>query len=318
MHRGTIFIIAKNDKNRFEVLKSTEFNGGMGLDCHGKEIYNMLKELKKSFLFAPMIREFDSKFFQYNDDVMTYTADEQNTPYIGEQGNEMFEYSQTENQFKFFKDDNGEYIYTSDSNYIKNLSNEDVNIVCSNGTYKLKPNQILVADYDECINNRKESFGYKTDEITELEDLENGKYIPTQKEKIILNNIIETLESFGFDVNVLSENGMDNGLEIEMWTNGGVDMIHTIYFFENYQDLYNVEKVDKEIQSLYENFSIDDEIDIYRQNESYKQHFTIRDSLEDFENYDKKLEELSENFLNKYHELVYEKYIKNEIEMEIV
>ena len=72
-------------------------------------------------MFDAMIRDFDERYFKYGDEVMTYSPDEQHNPYIDENGNEYFEYSQTENQFKFFKDDNGEYIYTSDSNYIKNM-----------------------------------------------------------------------------------------------------------------------------------------------------------------------------------------------------
>lgn len=31
MHRGTIFIVTKDKNNKFEVQKSTEFNGGMGI-----------------------------------------------------------------------------------------------------------------------------------------------------------------------------------------------------------------------------------------------------------------------------------------------
>lgn len=146
MHRGTVFIITKDKDNKFEVQKSTEFNGGMGLDCHGRAIYDMLKDFKEPLLFDVMIRDFDERYFKYGDDVMTYFPDEQHNPYIEKDGNEYFEYAQTDNQFKFFEDDNGEYIYTSDSNYIKNLSNEDIKIVCSNGTYLLKPNQILVSD----------------------------------------------------------------------------------------------------------------------------------------------------------------------------
>ena len=132
MHRGTVFIITKDKDNKFEVQKSTEFNGGMGLDCHGRVICEMLREFKEPLLFDAMIRDFDEQYFKYGDTVMTYSPDEQHNPYIDENGNEYFEYSQTENQFKFFKDDNGEYIYTSDSNYIKNMSDEDITVIISN------------------------------------------------------------------------------------------------------------------------------------------------------------------------------------------
>ncbi|MCD7893771.1 MAG: hypothetical protein LUG60_08740 [Erysipelotrichaceae bacterium] len=63
----------------------------------------------------------------------------------------------------FFKDSHNEYIYTSDSNYIKNLTNEDVIIICENGKFILKPDQIIITDFAKCINNTEKSY----DEIFE-------------------------------------------------------------------------------------------------------------------------------------------------------
>jgi len=317
MHRGTIFIITKNKNNEFEVQKSTEFNGGMGLNCYGEAIYKTLKEFKDPSLFDSMIRNFNDKYFKYNDEVMTYSANEQKNPYIDEKGVEYFEYAQTENQFKFFKDNNGEYIYTSDSNYIKNMSDKDIIVVCSNGNYVLKPNQILITDYDECINNTRITFGEKIDEKIQIDELNTKDYIPTRKQDIILDNIIETLERFDYNVHLINENGMISGMEIETWTNGGVDMIHTLYFCEDFQELYDRDNVNKQLKEIFDNFSIDDEIDIYRQDKRYKENFTIRESLEDFEEYYNKLKDLSENFVSKYNELVGEKFMKNEIEREM-
>lgn len=316
MHRGTVFIITKDKDNKFEVQKSTEFNGGMGLDNFGKEIYNMLKDLKEPLLFDAMIRDFDDRYFKYFDEVMTYSPDEQHNPYIDKTGNECFEYSQTENQFKFFKDDNGEYIYTSDSNYIKNLSNEDITVVCSNGNYVLKPNQILIADYDECVNNTRTTFGEKIDNKIKVDELATKEYITTRKQEIILDNIIKTIESFNYGVSLIYENGMISGMEIETWTNGGVDMIHTFYFCDDFQDLYDKNNVQKQLQEIADNFSIDDEIDCYRQDKRYKDNFTISQSLEDFTEYQKRLEDLASNFTTKYHEIIYKKFMNNELEKE--
>ena len=308
MHRGTAFIITKDKKDKFKVKKSIEFNGGMGLDCHGKYLYEMLKNLKEPLLFDAMIRDFDDEYFKYFDATMTYSPDEQHKPYIDENGNEYFEYSQTENQFKFFKDDNGEYIYTSDSNYIKNMSDENITVVCSNGNYVLKPNQILIADYNECVNNTRMTFGEKIDDKIEVDELSTKEYIPTKKQEIIQDNIIKTIESFNYSVSPIYENGMISGMEIETWTNGGVDMIHTFYFCDDYQELYDINNVEKQLQELAENFSIDDEIDMYRQDKNYKSNFTISQSLEDFTEYQKSLEELANNFTTKYHELIYQSY----------
>lgn len=65
-------------------------------------------------------------------------------------------------------------------------------------------------------------------------------------------------------------------LELEQWTNGGVDMI--IYFDKN-QDII------EELEKYVDNFDIDEEIDLYRENKDYRENFTIRESLEDFENW---------------------------------
>lgn len=317
MHRGSIFIIIKDNTNKFQVEKSTEFNGGMGIENFGGAVYEMLRKLKEPLLFDAIIRDFDSRYFKYFDDIMTYTLDEQKTPYIDKNGYEIFEYSQNGKQFKFFKDDNGEYIYTSDSNYIKNMTDEDISIVCCNGNYVLKPEQILIADYDECINNTRISFGEKIRPNVIVDHLDTTKYIATKKENLILENIIKAIEEFNFNVKLLSENGMINGMEIETWTEGGVDMIHTIYFFDDYQKIYDKDNVNKAIDELYENFSIDEEIDLYRQDKRYKNDFTIRESLEDFEKYHNRLKDLSKNFLSKYHELIYKKFINNELGKEV-
>ena len=318
MHRGSIFIIIKNKDNKFEVVKSTEFNGGMGLDCKGRIIYEMFRDLKEPLLFDSMIRDFDSEYFKYFDECMTYSLCEEKNQYIDEKGVEYFEYSKTEKQFKFFRDDNGEYICTSDSNYIKNLTNEDITIVCSNGNFVLKPNQIIITDYSECINNSRTTFDKEIDKEIQIDSLDTKQYIPSRKEKIILDNIVKTLESFNYNVSLLDENGMINGMEIETWTNGGVDMIHTFYFSDNYQDVYDKDNVNRQLQELADNFSIDDEIDLYRQDKRYKDNFTIKESLDDFTEYQNRLDDLVKNFTTKYHEIIYKKFIERDFEKEMM
>lgn len=316
MHRGTVFVITKDEKNEFLVQKSTEFNGGMGLDCYGKTIYEMLKDFQEPPFFDEMIRNFDDRFFKYGDDVMTYVADEQQHPYISKNGYKEFSYSRSKNQFKFFKDDNGDYIYTSDSNYIKNLSNEDIQIVCGNGVYILKPNQIMITDYDECVNNIGYSFDIKFDKKLGIEKLDIGEYIISKKQENILKLIVETLESFGYNTTIGNENGADCYIDIEKWTNGGVDMIQTIDCREDFSDLYNINKIAYKLKELAKQFDIDEEIDLYRENENYKNNFTIKESLNDFEQYKNDLEDLSNNFIDRYQKIIYEKFLKKEFEME--
>ena len=88
------------------------------------------------------------------------------------------------------------------------------------------------------------------------------------------------------------ENGECVGIEIEQWTDGGVDMIHLIDGRD--RDMNDPDWWKDELESIYEAFDIDDEIDLNRQSEEYRSAFTCRQSVEDFENYDKWLEGIVE------------------------
>lgn len=71
-------------------------------------------------------------------------------------------------------------------------------------------------------------------------------------------------------------NDEDNLMELESWTDGGVDMIIDI---DTNNDLL------QELKNYVSNFNIDEEIDLYRQGKDYRDNFTISESLKDFENY---------------------------------
>lgn len=71
-------------------------------------------------------------------------------------------------------------------------------------------------------------------------------------------------------------NAEDNIMELESWTDGGVDM--TIYIGTD-EDLIQT------LKDYVNNFNIDEEIDLYREGKDYREHFTISESLKDFEDY---------------------------------
>lgn len=68
----------------------------------------------------------------------------------------------------------------------------------------------------------------------------------------------------------------DNYCDLENWTDGSVNMLIPIDKSKN---------IIEELENFIENFNIDEEIEIHRENEYYKKDFTIRESLEDFENW---------------------------------
>lgn len=296
MHRGTFIVILKDENDNLVVWKSREFNGGMGLDNHGKDAFEKLKKVQKLSDFKQMIIDFDKDFFDYRENEMCYKADEKDNPYIDENGNAFYDYVKSNNQFDLFYDTS----YSSSSSYyVKNLSNENIPIVCGNGTFVVKPNQIIVTDYDECVNNIKVSFDKEIDKNLGIEDLETINYIESDAEKQILNNIIKTFEDFGYRVDVITRNGVKCGLEIEKWTSGGVDMIESIEF-EYFRNLYDIDSIERELIDISDNFSVDEEIDLHREGSDYRRAFTIEESLQDFKEYEKDLEDLAKYFLDKY------------------
>ena len=67
-------------------------------------------------------------------------------------------------------------------------------------------------------------------------------------------------------------------IELESYTEGGVNMIIDVYK-EDYDNILHA------LEDYVSGFEIDEEIDLHRENEDYREQFTIGQSLEDFENY---------------------------------
>ena len=67
-------------------------------------------------------------------------------------------------------------------------------------------------------------------------------------------------------------------IELEAWTGCGVDMF--IYFNKE-----NTGTIAEHLNDYINEFDIDEEIEIHRQGADYKRAFSIRESLEDFEDW---------------------------------
>ena len=73
-------------------------------------------------------------------------------------------------------------------------------------------------------------------------------------------------------------------LELESWTDGGINMFISI-------DKNSDNNLLEQLERFVENFDIDEEIDIHREDANYKRNFTIRESINDFENWVDYIEE---------------------------
>jgi hypothetical protein len=79
----------------------------------------------------------------------------------------------------------------------------------------------------------------------------------------------------------------DDELDLETWTDGGVNM------FIHLQPI-TVEEFINQVDS----FDIDEEIDLHREDKRYKNDFTIRQSLDDFTAFQNRLEEIVSELTN--------------------
>ena len=87
----------------------------------------------------------------------------------------------------------------------------------------------------------------------------------TSKEREMLEELFNVSESA-------------DDLELESYNDGGVDMFITI-------EKDNSNNLLEQLRLFVENFDIDEEIDIHRQDTDYRRNFTIRESINDFENW---------------------------------
>lgn len=67
-------------------------------------------------------------------------------------------------------------------------------------------------------------------------------------------------------------------VELETWTNGGVNM-HIVLRKDSDKSYL------QQFEDYLKNFDVDEEIEIHRQDAQYRNVFTIRESLQDFEAY---------------------------------
>jgi hypothetical protein len=96
------------------------------------------------------------------------------------------------------------------------------------------------------------------------------------------NKLQKFFENNEFRVHLFEQDNMQCA-EIEKWTDGGVDMIISLMPFSK-----------EEFIKYVEDFNIDEEIDLHRQDQQYKNVFTLSMSLNDFTDFHNSLKEVVE------------------------
>lgn len=104
-----------------------------------------------------------------------------------------------------------------------------------------------------------------------------------------INKLIEFFEAENFKA---THDKKSNTIEFETHTGDGVNMLFTL---PNIKKLALCVAHQSFNDEIVENFSVDEEIDLHRQGEDYRKAFTIRESLEDFEAFQLRLEGVGES-----------------------
>ena len=93
-------------------------------------------------------------------------------------------------------------------------------------------------------------------------------------------NLKNFFEEKDFNVHLTEQDG-NQCAEVETWTDGGVNMILWL-------NPFTIEEFKRRVND----FDVDEEIDLHRQGQDYKNAFSIRESVEDFESFHSRLKDV--------------------------
>ena len=124
-------------------------------------------------------------------------------------------------------------------------------------------------------------------DLVEYFEIDGTPEFQKEQQLVALENLLEEQDFF---YTRYTENDVCVGVEFWDKTPCGVEMWQLIDGRD--KDMTEEKWWLSEIEEIYESFDVDTEIDIYRQNEDYRKQFSIRDSLNDFEAWEKRLKKL--------------------------
>ena len=110
-----------------------------------------------------------------------------------------------------------------------------------------------------------------------------------------MKNIKVKLENANISIYDYKEDGKLCGYELNTYTNGGLNQIVFVDFRDTDKNPNKVADFKELFLERVKSIDIDDEIEVNRQNKEYCQVFTIRESLEDIEEWKQELLTLAEN-----------------------
>jgi len=110
-----------------------------------------------------------------------------------------------------------------------------------------------------------------------------------------MKKIIDKIEKANISIHEYKEGKKLCGYELNTYTDGGLNQI----VFIDFRDTDKNPKKATDFKELFlervKSIDVDEEIELNRQNEGYRNAFTIRESLEDIDSWKKEMLELAES-----------------------
>ena len=113
-----------------------------------------------------------------------------------------------------------------------------------------------------------------------------------------LNQIIDIIENKGISIDEYKEENKLCGYELDTYTSGGVNQIIFLDFRYSELSADNAGDFLKVLNDRIKSIDTDEEIEINRQNQNYKDNFTLRQSLDDFEAWKEELQSIYKECTN--------------------
>lgn len=107
-----------------------------------------------------------------------------------------------------------------------------------------------------------------------------------------IKHILDRIEENDIQIHDYKENGKLKGYELNTYTNGGVNQIVFLDFRDTNLNPYNPSHFLKVYNKRVRSIDIDEEIELNRQDQSYKNAFSLKESVDDFREWKEKLQNI--------------------------
>ena len=104
--------------------------------------------------------------------------------------------------------------------------------------------------------------------------------------------IINLIEDKGISIDNYEEDEKLCGYELNTYTDGGVNEIIFLDFRDEGENALDPKQFIEKFKTFISDFDIDERIDMYREDQNYKNNFSISESLIDFKDWKREMKEL--------------------------